>query len=130
MTWNCVGMLKSLFKPISIVGENASERKGIRGYQYQCCRNIIMPTAPPIFIKPARDCIETTTFPPPASIIPAARIAPDLARMVWCLSFTTDTSKSLNFFTDGDLASEACCNTSAYNDNTQLYQHTLQSSTK
>ena len=30
----------------------------------------------PIFINPARDCMDTTTLRPPASKMPAARIAP------------------------------------------------------
>ena len=31
---------------MSMVGENARERKWDRGYQYQNCRNIKTPTAP------------------------------------------------------------------------------------
>jgi len=111
VTSNWVGRSKSLLRPMNIVGEKASDKKGCRGYQYQCCRNIMMPTAPPIFMKPARDCILTTTFPPPASRMPAARMAPDLASTVWCLSLITVTSRSLNFFTEGERASEVCCST-------------------
>lgn len=114
VTSKAVGMSKSLLRPMSMVGEKARERKGCSGYQYQCCRNIMIPTAPPIFMKPARDCMDTTTLPPPASRMPAARIAPDLARTVWCLSCTTLASRSLNFFTVGERASAACCNTSAW----------------
>jgi hypothetical protein len=59
--------------------KKASDRKGSSGDQYQCCRNIITPTAPPILMNPARDCMLTTTLPPPASIMPASRMDPDLA---------------------------------------------------
>mmetsp|Transcript_20535 Transcript_20535/g.28301 ORF Transcript_20535/g.28301 Transcript_20535/m.28301 type:complete len:208 (+) Transcript_20535:722-1345(+) len=106
-------MSKSLFNPIRKVGASERDRKCCKGYQYQCCKNIITPTQAPILMNPARDCILSTQLPPPASNIPAARMAPDFARMGWCLSVTTLASNSRMRFTDGDRASEVCCNNRA-----------------
>lgn len=41
------------------------------------------------------------------------RSAPDLVMTGWCLSMMTAARWSLNFFTEGDLASEVCCSTRA-----------------
>jgi hypothetical protein len=64
------------------VGWKDKLRKCRSGYQYQYWVHIIMPTTADTRVAPDFDCIEITTFRPPASRIPDARMAPILVIVV------------------------------------------------
>ena len=83
------GMSRLLLSPMIAVGWKARERKWERGNQYQYWVNTNMPTTPSMLVCPVRDCSDTVTFLPPASMIPWARIAPNLAITSSCLSEIT-----------------------------------------
>merc|ERR1712176_1285621 len=64
------GINKSLFRPMTAVGVNASDIKCTLGNQYQNCGNKAMPTMAAIFLWPAGEIMLIVTLRPPASIIP------------------------------------------------------------
>lgn len=106
---NCIcGISRFLFKPMMAVGEKAKLIKFVRGYQNQKFWNTSRPTAATILVFPVRVCREMVMLQPPASMIPQARMAPNLASISSCLSEMIFRHLSRN---SADLGQETafCC---------------------
>ena len=85
---------------MTAVGWKARLRKCERGNHYQYWVNTSIPTTPNMLVCPVLDCGDTVTFLPPASMIPCAKIAPNLAITSSCLSLMTLVYSALNNNTD------------------------------
>lgn len=77
---------RSELRPMMAVGANARDRHRLEGNQYQYWVKIISPTTALMLVWPVRDWSEMVTLRPPASIMPWARMAPNLAMTSSCLS--------------------------------------------
>ena len=62
-----LGIFMSLFSPMMAVGLKVRLSAAVYGYQYQCCKNMVMPATAAIFRNPAADCSDTTMLRPPAA---------------------------------------------------------------
>ena len=84
-----LGICRLWLRPMEAVGERARLMKSASGCQNQKWVKTAIPTIAPIILCPDLERREMVMLRPPASRIPVARIAPNLASVSSCLSATT-----------------------------------------